>query len=356
MRWQGLLASFASIVLVSGTLVSGMASAQEIVSAQSGVVHYLEGAVLIDDAPVEHKPAVYPLLKEGSVLATQKGRVELMLTPGVFLRLDENSSMKMLSTNLTSTGVQFLKGSAIVDAVAAEGDIPIVLQFRDAAVRFSKPGIYRIDSETEVLQAYSGEAIVKQQEKQTRVDTSRLYFFELATDTKKFTEGTDDEFLDWARNRNQVITEENQAAQAEDDANAAPDLGASPFFNYNVPYGGLSTTPGLPTWGSIYPYGGLNYNAFAPSGFWMLPPLPTPALIIGRRWPNRPVSTKWPTSGAWASHHSPTTVPSWLVSHPAGASLPSTYPHTLTSMPRPAYSRPVIAPRVSGTAVHVGRR
>ena len=356
MRSHGLLASFASTILVSGILVPGVASAQEIVSAQSGVVHYSEGAVLIDEAPLEHKPAVYPLLKEGSVLRTEKGRVELMLTPGVFFRLDENSSVKMLSTNLTSTGVEFLKGSAIVDAVAAEGDIPIVLQFKDAAVRFSKPGIYRIDSETGVLQAYSGEAMVKQQEKQTRVDTSRLYFFELGTDTKKFTDGTDDEFLDWAHNRNQVITEENQAAQADDDANADPDLGTSPFFNYNLPYGGLSATPGLPMFGLMYPYGGVYYNTFAPSGFWMLPPLPSAAFIIGRPWPYHSVSTKWPASGAWASHHPGTTVSSWLATHPFGASLPGTYPRPLTSVPRPAYSRPMATPHVSATAVHAGHR
>ncbi len=119
MRWGGSLILFASL-----TLFCPIGSAQEVVSAQSGVIHYMEGAVMVDGVALERKAATFPLLKDGSVLKTQKGRVELMLTPGTFLRLDENSSVKMLSSALTSTRVEFIAGSAILDTLAAEGDIP----------------------------------------------------------------------------------------------------------------------------------------------------------------------------------------------------------------------------------------
>jgi hypothetical protein len=283
--------------------------------------------------------------------------VEVMLTPGTFLRLDENSSVKMLSTDLTATALEFLTGSAILDALAASSDIPIVLHFKDASVRFLKPGLYRLDKDTEVLQAYSGEAAVEQGAKETRVDPSRLYFFQLGTDTKKFSEGTDDEFLDWARNRNQIIGEENQASQAEDDADADPDLGAAPLFNFNVPYGGLNATPGFPTPGTINPYSAYlySYSGYATSPFWGLPPLPGPALIIGRSWRYHRISPNWPSSGTWASHH-PTTTHTWLASHPIGTYSHGTYTHPITTVPRPAYSHPVAAPHVAPPAVHVGRR
>lgn len=347
-------------LLIPFTVLPFVAPAQEIVSAQSGVIHYLEGAVAVDGVPVDHKPAIFPLLKDGSTLKTQKGRAELMLTPGVFLRLDENSSVKMLSSALTSTRLEFLSGSAIFDGLAAQGEIPITVEFKGASVQFAKAGLYRFDSETEVLQAYEGEAVVDQQEKTTRIDPSRLYFFELGTDTKKFSDGTDDEFLDWARNRNQTITEENQIAQADaDDANADPDFGAgnSPLFNYAVP----PVLPGFggPNLGGIYPssypysYGPYFYGTYAPTTLFALPPLLGPALIIGRRFGYHAPTSHWPSSTWATTTHWPTNF-TGTVHHPVGSYL--SYPRPVITTPRPAYSRPVAAPHVSAPAAHAVHR
>jgi hypothetical protein len=227
-----------------------------------------------------------------------------------------------------------------------------------------------MDSETGVLQAYSGEALVKQHEKQTPVDPTRLYFFELATDTKKFSDGADDEFLDWARNRNQVITDENQAAQAnDDDDNAAPDLGSVPLPNYNLPYGGVTVTPGLPNLGNAYPYGGVFFNSYAVSPFWTLPPLPAPALIIGRRWAYRTVAPHWQRSGTWTSPHGWTSPhasrampwpasphPAGLYPHPHANFHSATFPRPVPTYSRPLNAHPVATPHVGMPAGRVGRR
>jgi hypothetical protein len=321
------------------------------------VIHYSEGAVLIDGTRFDHKPATFPLLKEGCTLETQKGRVEMMLTPGVFLRMDENSSVKMMSAALEATQVEFLRGSVIVDALAAQGDIPDTVHFRDAAVHFDKPGLYRIDSETEVLQAYSGEATVQQQAKRTNLGPNRLYFFQLGTDTKKFTEGTDDEFYDWARMRSDIVNEQNQTADADDDdADAFPYVGgAATPFNYSVPT--------IPQIGPTYPSAGqfYTYNSFASSPFWTLPPIPSPLIVVPRWTYHRPATSHWPTTGVWASHRS--SVPginanTWLATHPPGTYIrPATpTPHIGGSMPHPGYVRPFATPRISAPAAHVGHR
>jgi hypothetical protein len=362
MHLHGLLSCYSLLLVVA---VEG--AAQEVVSAQSGVIHYLEGAVSVDGKRVERSPAAFPLLKEGAVMATEKGRAELLLTHGTFLRLDENSSVKMVSAALTATIVEVLHGSTILDAVAAQGDIPLTLRYQDASVRFEKPGIYRIDSDTGVLQAYSGEAVVSQQSRDKRVDNSRLYFFDLGTDTNKFSDGADDEFYDWARNRNQVIQEENQLATADagDIGDDNVDLGSVPLFNYNVPYGGVTASPGFPTLGSTnYPYSYLNSYLYSP--FWTLPPLPAPAFIIGRRWAHVPGYTHSPGSAIWSTHHPSAGVTNtWLATHGAG-----TYQHPIQHapiythvgagvIPRPGYIHPGVGtPHVGvapGTApAHIG--
>src|SRR5579863_8699003 len=82
--------------IVCSLVFAGGARAQSVISAHSGVIHYVEGDVTIDGSAVHPKFAEFPDVKSGQVLATEEGRVEVLLTPGVFLRLSENSSVRML--------------------------------------------------------------------------------------------------------------------------------------------------------------------------------------------------------------------------------------------------------------------
>src|SRR5689334_14600218 len=102
---------FLGILLPSAVLLfSFQASAQAVISAHSGVVHFSEGSVFIDDQPLDQKVGTFPNIKEGSTLRTEKGRAEILLTPGIFLRLDENSSIRMRSNSLEDTRVEFIRG------------------------------------------------------------------------------------------------------------------------------------------------------------------------------------------------------------------------------------------------------
>src|SRR5665213_129110 len=74
--------------------------AQSVISAHSGVVHYIEGDVSIDGTAIHPKFAKFPDVKAGQVVATAEGRSGILRTPGVFLRIAENSSVRMLSNIL----------------------------------------------------------------------------------------------------------------------------------------------------------------------------------------------------------------------------------------------------------------
>ena len=54
-------------------------------------------------------------LKPGQSLETQTGKVEILLTPGVFFGLGDNSSAMMISPSLTDTELRLDKGEATVD-------------------------------------------------------------------------------------------------------------------------------------------------------------------------------------------------------------------------------------------------
>ncbi len=86
--------------------------AQSVISAHSGVVDYIEGDVSIDGTAIHPKFAEFPDVKAGQLVATAEGRAEILLTPGVFLRMAENTSVRMLSNALADTRLEVVSGSA----------------------------------------------------------------------------------------------------------------------------------------------------------------------------------------------------------------------------------------------------
>ncbi len=355
-----------SSALVFGAL--GYIRAQEIVSATAGVVQYFEGSLFVDDRPVEHKSSVFASLKNGSNLRTEKGRAELLLSPGVFLRLDEKSSVRMLSNSLADTRLELLAGSAILDNLEAKPGNNLVLVYKDFQVRFPKPGIYRLNSELDEMDAYRGEAEVSHRRAKVTVDSSQLYYFAPELRVGKLDQGDMDEFYDWARNRGTVLAEENQLAAAAgggpDDADvSAGALGIPSLPNYPLSAPGYSmpsySQPGssLP---SYYPY---SYLYSSTSSFAYAPFSP---ILIFPPYRHRPGVMKWPIN---TKNYSgvPPGIARWPVTNGVlshGPTVNGGYYHPISpviprpltpSMPRPGSvmtPRPAAVPHAP--AMHVG--
>jgi len=365
------------ILCLAAVLIPGLRSltAQEVVSARSGVVHFVEGSVFLDNQALDRKSGAFPVIKDGATLRTERGRAEILLMPGSFLRLDDNSSVRLISGALANTKIEFLTGVAIFEVGDSSSDKAMQVIFKDSHVSFPQSGVYRIDADTGILQAYSGEAEVSAENKTSHVDSSHLFFFTLNLETEKLDAGTQDEFYDWARDRSQEISEENQlnAQNIPDPGDIDPDPSAivppGPYF------GGGSSIPAP----SIPSYSGPSYPSL-PGGYTATSPLMNPFLSFTsgpfvpyagfpmlvlvrqiRQHAGSPTSTGtrvWRPVPIGVSHWpSP---PTSLSYRPiTGASTIRTY--------RPAYvrpsgvgvSRPVVVPArsISAPAVHaIGRR
>lgn len=339
MRFPGVLAP--SVVLLLSSVPAG---SQEIISAQAGTVHFSEGAVFIDNHPVDRKPATFASIPEGGTLSTEKGRAEVLLTPNVVLRMDENSAIRLASSSLTDTQVEFLRGSIIVDTNNVTEEPPVTVLFQHSKIRFLKPGVYRIDSDTGVLQAYAGQAQVTTAEgKKPEIDSSKLFFFDLGTTTNKFGEPNEDEFYDWARGRADAIAAENQLASEanadqDDDSASAPGIFTSPLPSYGVnpPYSGLGGYALTDPW--FTPLFGYAGGAFAPySNIFPIFVVVRPRTWqTGSQWPHRPPSSVY-TPIRVGTSVAPIHVPVYTP-RPVG----STAPRPTVSTPRPSVSRPVV--------------
>lgn len=148
-----------ALSLIAALVISILpAYGQAVISAKSGLVHYFDGAVTVAGQPLEAHLGKFTAIPEGAELRTEKGRAEVLLTPGVFLRVGENSAIRMLANSLSDTRVELLAGSAIVASRDPEADAPVTLIYKGWKVRQSEKGAYRIDCDPPRLQVSEGNA------------------------------------------------------------------------------------------------------------------------------------------------------------------------------------------------------
>jgi len=257
----------ASLLVLSASLVSG----QSVISARSGMVHYVEGQVAIDDKAVEIQYSQFPEVREKQVLKTEAGRAEVLLTPGVFLRLAENSSFRMISNRLTDTKVEGLTGSLMIEHGEIAKDSQVSLLFKDKSITFSKSGLYRLDADSGAFRVYQGEAKVTGGDQTLVAKQAHEVLLNAPVLTAmKFDAKQDDEFYRWASRRAEYLAMANISA-----AKSLRDSGGygyglstvgSGMWSWNPYFGMFTYVP----FGSMYnsPFGYSFYSPYLISGFY----------------------------------------------------------------------------------------
>ena len=192
--------------------LAGVSSAQQVISAKSGLVNYVQGDVRLDGKPVEVKIGNFPTVGRQSELRTDEGRAEVLLGPGVFLRLGENSAFKMTSDRLSDTRVDFVEGSMIVQAADLSKDESVAITHKGAVISLTKNGVYRMDSDPARLMVYDGEARVEQNGQSQVVKRSKQLLLNGVSMAEKFDNKTGDSLYRWARRRDGDLAVANISA------------------------------------------------------------------------------------------------------------------------------------------------
>src|ERR1700733_11436545 len=100
--YKALLKVLAAFVLVAIPVVAAS-------SAVPGTLNYVEGQVAVAGQTVTSHSVGSVQLEPNQVLETGQGRAELLLTPGVFLRVGDNSAVRLISPGLADTRVEVLR-------------------------------------------------------------------------------------------------------------------------------------------------------------------------------------------------------------------------------------------------------
>ena len=125
-----------------------------------GAINYVEGQASIDTRTVTPDSVGSIVLDKDQTLTTQAGKVEILLTPGVFLRLADNSQVKMISPGLADTQIELQKGRASVEVLDIHKENNIRINQDGASAKPLKNGLYEFDADHNQVRVYKGKADV----------------------------------------------------------------------------------------------------------------------------------------------------------------------------------------------------
>ncbi len=138
--------------------------AQSPYSGQAGLIFHVEGkAQVVGESKPASSDKVLRHLEAGEHLQTQAGRVEVILAPGLILRVGENSEFEMAKAHLSDLRVRLISGSAILHVLSNAHAGSLSILSGDIVAKFPKLGVYRLNVAAEKslgLKVFGGQAVV----------------------------------------------------------------------------------------------------------------------------------------------------------------------------------------------------
>jgi hypothetical protein len=120
----------------------------------------VEGQAFIGNQALDSHSAGNEELKDGESLSTEHGNVELLLTPGVFLRAGENSELRMVSSSLIDTDVSVERGEATLEVTELQPENDLRVEEDGVSTRVVKAGLYDFSADAAQVRVFDGEALV----------------------------------------------------------------------------------------------------------------------------------------------------------------------------------------------------
>jgi FecR protein len=211
--------------------------------ARPGSLNYVEGQASIEGQSLGPEAIGKTELKRGQSLETLVGKAELLLTPGVFFRLGDNSSVTMISPTLTDTELRLDKGEATVEVAELHPENNVVIAEDGAKARLTKTGFYDFDAEHYIVRVYQGEANVAVNGQDIRVENEHQLVFNAGAPMKpdKFDkEQIQDDLYRWSSLRSSYLAEAN--VDRVQDYRAGNWYGAG--WDWDPHYGAYTFIPG----------------------------------------------------------------------------------------------------------------
>lgn len=260
----------AGLVGALGLLTSAIAA----VPARPGAVNFLEGSVSINGRDVTSSAIGSATLPAGSVLRTASGRAEVLLTPGVLLRIGQNSEVRMLSAGLLDTSLVVDRGVALLEASDLNKETSLHIGSAGLDTAIKDEGLYRFDAGRASVAVFKGKAEVRRNDEKVELKKGKTVTSSPAPlKPEKFDVGEakkTDELYKWSKVRSEYLSEASEATAQR--MIVQPGLWAGSGWYWN-PW--LRTYSWLPSASAMFsPFG---YGFYSPWSYY-----PRPRYIVPR--------------------------------------------------------------------------
>lgn len=212
-RFLKFLSLFLALGLVPAWAEANNPSTANSRSARPGTVNYVEGQVSLDNQTLDQKSVGSTEVDAGQSLTTENGKAEVLLTPGVFLRLGSDSSVRMISSSLIDTQIEVSRGEAMVEVDQIYPENNIRVQEDGWTARLLKTGLYDFDLDKQQLLVFDGKTEITNGAKTTTVKGGHELTFETDSGLKsqKFDRNSaqNDDLYRWSSLRSAYLGEAN---------------------------------------------------------------------------------------------------------------------------------------------------
>lgn len=216
---------------------------------QPGTINYVEGQASLAGQALDDHSAGAVKLAAGQSVTTEDGRVEMLLTPGIFLRIDRQSALQMISPGITNTVVLLQKGRALVEVAEIHPENMIRINQGSVSTQLVKPGLYDFDADHGRILVFDGQAMVQTSGHEIEIKGDHALNLTAAAKLKayRFDKKTyQDDFYRWASLRSSYMAEANvDAARTYAGANGwAPNMWAGDGWYWDPWFDSYAFLPG----------------------------------------------------------------------------------------------------------------
>ncbi|HXM34539.1 MAG TPA: FecR domain-containing protein [Pyrinomonadaceae bacterium] len=207
-----------ALILSTVLVVSAQNREKFVISAKAGGVNAVSGRAETRSAP----SADWQLLNVTDDLSTgdfvrtsRDGLVEMLLNPGAYLRMAENSEFQLTNNSLEALEIKLIRGTAIIEATGSEDtELAINITTPHAKMVIVRRGLYRVN----VLPGTATELIVRKgrvllADTHTKIKSGNKVIFNNNTLSVAKLNGVDkkkDNFEDWSKERAGTLAQANQ--------------------------------------------------------------------------------------------------------------------------------------------------
>jgi hypothetical protein len=302
-----------AVLVLSGLLLTAPYAMPQryTISAKPGAINCIEGKAFRNGKPLSDKGLKSTFLDANDTLSTGVGKAEVLLTPGVFLRVGDNSQISLISPSLTNTQVEVNRGEVMLEATGLVKDQSIQILSHGSSTTVSKNGLYRFTADDPPTAAVlDGKASVSLQDRKIDLKKGKQVVLAGTLKPQKFDAKKEDNLYAWSN-----VRSEYGAAATYRVAQSAYEAGSGRWrgFGFNGFSGpgwywndGFSSWAWLPGSGAFYsPFG---YGFYSPGLVMNAPVVIVPGLARNGLTaqvpinPNNPAAVGMVTASPWANH------------------------------------------------------